>query len=189
MYLKLSPQVFPLSCLNKRLASASYLNWFWSFCSLSNKASPLQKSCPSVNRRPYPIWFSATVHRVEPAPSQDRYSWNTFSIANLSMLLSLKFVQCRAQVLVKHFNGIHARSISLIHWIVVTLGIGNCALRSYCLVVTQAYNCGEFLMHKCPMTNCPSKLYLIRYRLHDRFLKRIEVYGLFSNGAIIAYRD
>ena len=47
-------------------------------------------------------------------------------------------------------------------------------------------------MHKCPMlnaqlpmTNC--QLYLIRYMLHDSFFKRVEVYGLFPNGAIISY--
>ena len=31
---------------------------------------------------------------------------------------------------------------------------GNCALGSYCLVVTQGNHCSKFCMRKCPMRNC-----------------------------------
>ena len=154
---------------------------------------------PKCEQKPYPIWFSATVHRVEPAHcSQDCYTCKTISITNLSMLLSLKFVRCRARVLVKHFNGIHARSITLIHWIMVTLGIENCALHYEAIVwwslkrtIAMSFLCtnAQCPMHNAqlPMTNCQSKLFLITYMLDDRFFKRVEVYGLFSNGAIISY--
>ena len=110
-------------------------------------------------QKPYPIWFSTTVHRVEPAHCRLRYSWKTVSMTNLSMPLSFKFVRCRAQVLVKHFNGIiHARSISLIHWIMVTLGIENCALHYEAIVwwslkriIAVSFLCTNA---QCPMHNC-----------------------------------
>ena len=45
----------------------------------------------------------------------------------------------------------------------VALGIGNYALESYDLVVTQADHCSELRMPKWPMINYQNNLYWIRY--------------------------
>ena len=47
----------------------------------------------------------------------------------------------------------------------VALGIGNCALGSYCLAVTRAkhcitlFSCAQMANAQLPMTNCQSNLY------------------------------
>ena len=60
----------------------------------------------------------------------------------------------------------------------VTFNIGNCALGSYCLVVTHANDSGEFRMANCHV-QLPKQPLLIRYRL--RWLSLLVVsYDLLS---------
>lgn len=54
----------------------------------------------------------------------------------------------------------------------VTFNIGNCALGSYCLVVTHANHSGEFRMPNCHV-QLPKQPLLIRYRL--RWLSSLVV--------------
>ena len=49
------------------------------------------------------------------------------------------------------------------HSIKVTLGVGNCALPSYCLVVAQENHCGGLSMFKIPMRAIVISKYPVQY--------------------------
>ena len=83
-----------------------------------------------------------------------------------------KWVLCLVN---SHF--VHHKITYLIQlWLLWAYGqlIGNCALGSYCLVVTQAKHCIVFRMPICPMPNCQSNLYWIKCNSRFNYLNEIK---------------